>query len=199
MNLSAMMNVIAERPIMLVLMLLVIAGVFAFVWMQTGKRALLIIAAIFLGLIPVGLYVERVWVTDRESLEQTIMDIAAALEANDHETVFKHIDPKANQAVLAAKSELPRFEFQQVLVNRGSFRRFDVRSDVEPIEAITDFNINVIVSLRSGGHTDVRVPRRLIVKFRKSDGLWRAVEYTHLPIIGDPDGYSPNGGKPPTF
>lgn len=194
-----MMNVIAERPIMLALMLLVLAGVFAFVWMQTGQRSLLIVAGVVVGLIPVGLYVEHVWVTDRESLEQTIMDIAAALEANDHETVFKHIDPGANQAVLSAKAELPRFKFQQVFVNRGSFRRFEVKNDREPIEAIADFNINVIVSLRSGQHADVRVPRRLIVKFRKSSDVWRAVEYTHLPIIGDADAYSPNGGNPPTF
>jgi len=194
-----MVDLIAERPFMLTFILLAFAVASAYGWMQTGKRAGLVIAGVFLLLIPIGIYVEKIWVTDRESLVDSILQVAEALQANDHERVFQFIDPDAEPAIQSAKAELPRFHFDRAQVNMGGFRKFEIRSDRQPPEAIVDFTINVTVSMKDKSHTNAQVPRRLIVKFRKSGDIWRALEYTHLPVIGDPDGMSPNGGRPPTF
>lgn len=194
-----MTDLIAERPFMLSFVLIALAAASAFGWVQTGKRAGLIMAAIFLLLIPIGIYVEKIWVTDRESLVDSILQIAEALEANDHQRVFAFIDPDAEPAIQNAKGELPRFEFTQAQINMGGFRKFEIRSDLQPPEAIVDFTINLIVSMKKSSHTNVQVPRRLIVKFRKSGDRWRALEYTHLPVIGQADGLSPNGGRTPSF
>src|SRR5690606_28907919 len=101
-----MVSVIAERPFLLTFILLAFSLASAYGWMQTGKRAGLMLAALFLVLIPVGIFVEKIWITDRESLIDSILRVAEALEANDHATVFEYIDPQADQAIINAKAEL---------------------------------------------------------------------------------------------
>lgn len=194
-----MLDIISQRPFLLSFILAAFAIAAFWGWMQSGKRAALILASVFVLLIPVGVLVERIWVTDRERLVESIFDAAAALEANDFETVFKYIDPEAREALASAKAEVPQYEFHQVSVNQGSFRRIQFNYDLNPPEAIVDFNTKVVVSKRSSQISRVSVPRRLVLRFRKSGDIWRVVEYTHLPIIGEADGLSPRGGKLPTF
>jgi hypothetical protein len=38
--------------------------------------------------------------------------------------------------------------------------------------------------------------RRVVLRFRKAnDGKWYVYNYTHMPIAGAPDMYSPNTGR----
>ena len=193
-----MISLVSERPIMLLILLLAFSAAFAFTWVQTGKKAFLIAAGIFLALIPVGLYVSETWVTHRESLTQTIKGFAKSLEAEEYDAIYRQIAPEATKALAFAKRELPNYEFQSARVT--GFRDFEVRSDLQPPEAIVEFVANVVVSHNSGQFGgQVTVVRVVIVKFRKAGDSWQVVDYTHHKFPGGADSFSPNRGERPVF
>ena len=58
-------------------------------------------------------------------------------------------------------------------------------------------NVNVVVSDKRGQFTSLRVPRRLQLQLQKLDSCgrsrqrWFVVDYNHMPLVGQPDAYSP--------
>lgn len=192
-----MYTLVAERPILLSLILLALAAAVAFVWVQVGKPFLMYLAGLILLLVPIGIYASIVLETDRESLTRTIREVAAAVESEDYERVYSFIDPQAKEALRLAQMELPSYEFTSARVT--AFREFDIRNDLDPTQAIVELVANVIVSSRTANFGQARVVRVVIIKFRKTGDQWKAVEYTHHKFPKGPDSHSPNGGKRPTF
>ena len=192
-----MISLIAERPILLFIVMLAFSAAFAFTWVQTGKRTFLVVAAVILAMIPVGLYVSEVWVTHKESLTLVIKRLAKSLEEEQYDAIYSQIAPEATQAIGLAKRELPNYEFQSARVT--AFREFEIRDDLIPPEAIVEFVANVAVSHRHGQFGQAKIVRVVIVKFRKTKDSWQIVDYTHHKFPSGPDSFSPNGGERPVF
>ena len=181
-----MQALLAEQPLLVSLMLGVLAAGLLFGWLQTGKKEAAIAGLVIGLLIPLAWVIASGWETDREKIESLVYEIAQAVENNDSDTAVSIIgDP---QTKARARMELQRWNFELARVNR--LRSIDVIEGTYPPEADVDLSVKVDVSQRSGSLRDVRVLRRLILKFQKSGDDWVVVDYRHMPVTGGPDRYS---------
>ncbi len=181
-----MSDIVAEQPLIVAVMLAAIGGALVFGWLQTGKKPALVIGAIVLAMIPVAFLVAAKWHTDREQIEAIIYETADAVEKNDYERAYKIIGDTDAQAM--ARTELPQFEFTMARVNK--LRSIDIVEGSFPPAAEADLSVKVDVSSKRFGIRNVRVVRRLMLKFEKVDGSWIVTGYRHLPIVGGPDQFT---------
>ncbi len=181
-----MKTVLAEYPVLLSLMIGITAAALIYGWLQTGKKQLGIMGLLVAVMVPVGWYVSTSWVTDREQIRALIDQTAAAVGANDHETavaVIGNVETKNR-----ARAELPRYIFDLIKVSGVQIR---IAESSIPPQADVDINALAVVSAKGGQFTNMRVPRRLFLKFQKNDdGKWVVVDYNHTPLDGRPDTYS---------
>ncbi len=186
-----MESLLAEQPLLTSLMLGTLAAGLLYGWLQSGKRAAAIAGLITASLIPVAWVVASRWETDREQITALINDIADAVEQNDHERAVTVIGDSKTKS--QARQELRNWTFHLARVNK--IRSIDIIDGTYPQEADVDMSVKVDVSHVKGSVRNVRVLRRLILKFQKSDDGWVVTEYRHMPITGGPDQYStvPNG------
>jgi hypothetical protein len=182
-----MESLLAEQPLLLSLLLGVLAAGLLFGWLRTGQRAAAVAGLVVALLIPVVWLVASQWQTDREQIETLIYQIADAVERNDHEAAIAIIGDPQTQA--HARMELQRWEFGLARVNR--IRSIDVIEETYPLEADVDMSVKIDVSQRGGSLRNVRVLRRLLLRFEKQDDGWFVTDYRHMPIAGGPDQYSP--------
>ncbi|TWU42880.1 hypothetical protein [Novipirellula artificiosorum] len=183
------MTMISEQPLMVSLMLGLIGAALLFGWLQTGKRLPGIAGVVLLLLIPVAWIAASLLVTDREQIETILFEVAAAVEAGEYEKTYQYIgDPDAEQQ---ARQELPLYTFKSAKIN--SIRGIDIIDGSSPTEADVDLTVKADVSNKSGSIRDLRVVRRLILRMQKNTGgVWKVVQYQHLPMLGGPDQFSNN-------
>jgi len=188
-----MQTLIAEQPLMMVALLGVIAAAALFGWLQSGKKEPLYVGLVFLALIPVGWIVSVRWVTDREQIRGAIETTAEAVKRNDFDTAVLVIDPALRPLIASAKADLSRFRFTDARVNK--LRSIEMIQGSEPPEAEVDLSVTVLASDQNGQFQNIRVLRRVILRFRRSDnGQWYVYDYNHMPIAGPSDNFSPNSG-----
>jgi hypothetical protein len=189
-----MKTLIAEQPLMMAILLGVIAGAALFGWLQTGKRESMWVGLVFLILIPISWVVSERWVTDREQILDAVYATADAVKRNDFDAAIEVIEPRQRELIAAAKADLSRFRFTEARVNK--MRSIEMVQGSDPPEAEVDISVSVKVSDKSGQFQDFPVLRRVVLRFRKADdGKWYVYNYTHMPIAGAPDMYSPNTGR----
>ena len=181
-----METIIAENPILLSIMIGATGAALIYAWLQTGKYQLGIAGLVTAILIPVVWYVSTNWVTDREQIRNLVYQTAEAVGSNDHELAVQVIGDAKTKS--RARAELPRYVFDTVKVSGVEIRM--AKGSVPP-QADVDINALAIVSARGGQFQNMRVPRRLFLKFQKEDdGQWVVVDYNHTPLNGRPDMYS---------
>jgi hypothetical protein len=185
-----MESLLAEQPLVTSGLLAFVAIAMIFGWMQTGHRAALAMGALAILLIPTAFFLAASWVTDRERIMDAVKRTAQAVENNDFDTAIKIIAPQKRDKITAAKADLSRFRFEEARVNK--FRTIDFVTGSFPPQAEIDMSVSAVVSDQRGQIRGMRVLRRVILQFEKSaDGEWYVVDYNHLPIVGAPDGFSP--------
>jgi hypothetical protein len=89
------MSVFVESPwpaTMLAMVLLVVCGT---IFMRTGRASVLVLMAVAVAILAGGVMLERMIVTDREQVEDTVHAIALDLVANDIPAVMSHFAPSA--------------------------------------------------------------------------------------------------------
>ncbi len=101
------------------------------------------------------------------------------------------IEPRQRELIASARADLSRFRFNEARVNQ--IRAIQMVEGSAPPEAEVDLTVTVVVSDQRGTFTEMRVPRRVLLSFRKSaDGNWYVYRYNHMPPIGAADAYTPN-------
>ena len=186
-----MQLVLAEQPLLSSVMLVIVAMAMIYHWMQTGKKPALFAGLFLLLLVPSAFALASYWVTDREQISEAIFRTADAVANNDFDRAVRVIEPAQRDKIAAAKSDLMRFHFNEARVTK--IRSIDVLANAVPPEAEVDMSVSVVVSDHRGQISDMRVIRRVILQFHKSPaGEWLVYDYNHLPIVGDPDGFSPH-------
>ena len=107
------MVIFLESPWPILLIGIAVEAVLAVMLLRTGQGrmlwAMLGVAAVVL----VGLAVERLVVTDREAVENTLDACVAAVKANDINRLLECISPAAPQVRAEARFVLDRFEVQK--------------------------------------------------------------------------------------
>lgn len=182
-------RLLAEQPVLLSLLLTVVAGACLYAWLQTAHKAAFAAGLVCLALIPGAWYLAASWTTDREAILERIEEAATAINRNDFETVYTLIAPSRPETLEQARNELPRYEFSQAKI--GQIRSLQFVQGALPPEAIVDATASVVVSQKGGGISEAKVVRRVMLRFRKLNDRWYVTDYTHMPIIGGPDQFSP--------
>jgi len=166
---------IFEQPVFILVIGLSTVVILGWLWLQTGRKIFVIAVAAAAVLTTLGMLVERNVRTDREQIEATLHEIARAVERNDLQAVLDRVDPQAARIRQVASAELPRYEFEAVKIKPNL--KITVRDD-DPLAAEAEFNVVVIAS-GGGLAKQQRVPRFVVVEFRKVDDRWLAVSYRH--------------------
>lgn len=192
-----MVRLLAEQPTLLAIMLAILGGGCVYGWLQTGKRAAAFIGLICFALIPAGYLLAANWETDRERISELVHSTAAAVEANDVDSVLAFIDPEAPDVHDRAAAEMPKYAFTRVDV--GQIRSIKFVQNAVPPEAQVDITVNVTVGLQSGEFAEQNGSRRVVLRCRKQNDRWFISEYTHLPVIGGPDAFTPDSDLTRTY
>jgi len=181
-----MISLLAERPLIVSIMLGALSAGLIYGWLQTGKKAAAICGIVLALMIPLAWVIAARWVTDREQIEALIYETALAVEENRFDQVYDVIGDPASEA--QARGELPNYVFETADVT--GIRSIDFVEGSFPPEADADINARVDVSHRGGRFRDVRVLRRLRLKLQRLGDQWVVVEYRHMPDVGGPDNFS---------
>ena len=181
-----MISLLAERPLIVSIMLGALSAGLIYGWLQTGKKAAGICGIVLALMIPLAWVIADRWVTDREQIEALIYETALAVAENRYDQVYQVIGDPATEA--QARAELPNYVFDSADVT--GIRSIDFVDGSFPPEADADINVRVDVSHQGGRFRGVRVLRRLQLKLQQFDDDWVVVEYRHMPVVGGPDNFS---------
>lgn len=173
------MSWLYENPLGIAIAGLIISALIAYAGLHQGETkplfaavGLLILTGLLSGL--------SVWVeTDKEQIQRTIYEVAAALRNNDHSLAISYIHPNSAEGIKQATSELPRYTFHDAKVT--SLRKVEVNLYTRPPTALSEMLVAVEISSQRpdmfGGKADVR---RLVKIYwmRKAD-RWLIRDYEH--------------------
>lgn len=168
-----------DQPLVIVLIGIAAGVVVGGLWTASGRQELLYALGAVVALTTVWLIVERLVVTDREAIAQTLAEIARDVENNDLNRLVKHI-AKGNPSLVArAKAEMPNYDFSECRVTK--IHNTDVDASAEPRSAKVQFNVVASGTFRQGGlEVSDTVPRWVELQMvREEDGRWRVIDYQH--------------------
>jgi hypothetical protein len=128
-------------------------------------------AALFTGLV----VIEQLVVTHRERVENTIHEIARALEDNDVSAVERRISRTAPKIKKDANYYLRIYKIEQVKVKPNL--TVVTHLDRDPPTATATFNAVIVGGDRAGQVQHQRWPQYFVVEFVLEDGVWRVYDY----------------------
>ncbi len=185
-------TLLAEQPLVVSLMLAVFVGACFYGWLQTGKRSVGLATLAIAALIPLAWVIAAYWQTEREQIRDLIYSTADAIEANDIDAAIHVIGNQQPELIARARAELANYEFTQADVNK--IRHIVMIQDSLPPQAEVELSTTVTVSARKGQFSNLRVLRRLSLRFEQQpDGSWVVVDYDHGDILSNRDAFSPTG------
>lgn len=147
--------------------------------LRTGRGlfvACMVGVALLTGL---GVLVERLVVTDREEIEETLQSAAAALSSDEPLRVLDYIAPEAEEVRSAAQRYLAWIDFRDI-----SLRAPETRvSQRMPGTATVRFTAHVQGTLKN---SELSLGEGLVyleVQFRKHEGRWLVTGYQQLSLV----------------
>lgn len=179
------MSWFTENPTTPVLLgLLAIFALLAFAYMLKMRK--LVYVAIGVAILTIAVVViESQIVTDRETIEATVHDLALAVEDNDIPGVTKYASTSIKARI---EREMPRYEFE--VCNILNLEPIEI-NETAPVSSIVRFQcVARGTFLREQFQGLVR--RKVELKFRKENDRWVIVNYRHY----DPSNTSPGYDVP---
>jgi len=171
-----------EQPLAIVILGVAAILVLGAAWSATGRRELAWAIGVAILLMAGGLVLERLVVTDREAIQQTLLAIARDVESNNHTAVLRHVYSGAPSLKQKAQAELPNYRFTECRITK--IHEVQVNSAAQPRTAAVEFNVLASGSFKEGGFevTDTAVPRWIRLHLvREADGRWAVEDYEHAP------------------
>jgi hypothetical protein len=164
------MSWLAEQPLLILIVGILVEAALFVALVQTGRKALLYVF-LAAGLLFAGILAwERVTVTDREAVRATLYQIAAELERNDLDAVLTHVSPKAKESIAEAQRILPQVKIHEVKIKPNLEIKVRRVGDLHIADAT--FNVVVVVSSKSPMLADQRIPRYVEVTLHEENGRW---------------------------
>jgi hypothetical protein len=171
-----------DQPIYIALIGILAAVLVGIVWTSTGRKEWLFALGAVIVLTAGMLVVERLVVTDREAIRQTLADIARDVKSNSTAKVVAHIAPANSELIQRAQSEMPNYQFTDCRVTK--VHSIDVDAKAEPRTAKVEFNVVASGTFRQGNLelADSSVPRWVRLQLvRDKNGSWKVEDYSHAP------------------
>ena len=168
------MTTILENPIPVLFFGVIIESVLIALLFSTRKKLWIAPIIVVLLVMIAGLVVERVVVTEREEVEGTIDDVAAALRANDINAVLTHLSKTAHQTRSRAEWALERVQVNSVKV---SGLEISVNSLTSPPSAKAKFSGVVKFDDRKKEYPYRAYASEFEVSFRKEGKSWKVTDH----------------------
>jgi len=164
-----------EQPLIIVFIGVVVVAILFACMQQTGRKGFFY-AMIGAALLVVGLVaLERLIVTDREQVKQTLHGLADAIEADDLARVQAGISPQSMKIRADAQHYMRLLEIKEVNIKRDL--AIAVSADQNPPMAKAEFHATFVGGDKLGRIENQRVPRFFVVTFRKEQGRWLVRKY----------------------
>ncbi|MFZ5831296.1 MAG: hypothetical protein ACOY3P_14490 [Planctomycetota bacterium] len=146
----------------------------AFLYVRTGRPIFVLVMAGVLLATVLGVVVERVVVTDRERLEQTIDEAAMAVVSNDYDRLASFIAPDATHLQQLARWGFSQAEFSQV---RITDQQITIDRAADPLTAQAKIFGVFYFKHRSGQWPYDKYPANGTIFFRLENDRWLATDY----------------------
>jgi hypothetical protein len=169
-----------DQPIYIALFGLLLAVVAGGIWTTTGRKAWLLVVGFVIVVTAGLLVVERLVVTDREAIRQTLADLARDVKSNTVSQVVAHIDPASTEVINEAQREMPNYQFTDCRITK--VHEIKVDAGAQPRTAVVEFNVVASGTFRQGSMelADSSVPRWVRLNLVRDDsGAWKVTDYTH--------------------
>ncbi len=148
----------------------------------TGRGKLIWFMLLVAVLTLAGLVVERLVVTDREAITDTLFTAAVAVEDNDLERLLDCISPSAEEPRRMSRWILDRFDVEKAVIRNLTI---DINRLTSPPTANARFQAIGKGKDRGGVFPYNSYAQRVVVKMRLENGRWLATGYSI-------DGVTPN-------
>ncbi len=169
-----MVRLLAESPLTIALSGGLIAAILFVIWLQASHRLVLIAFCVVVAATAGLVGLERLWVTDREQLNQTLYDLADTVGQKSLDELLTYIHPDAAAVRQTATSEYNHYQLDEVRITQVWETEI-----TDPEHAVVKFNVIVVGGTRSGDIAGQRVARYVIVWFQKHQGAWKVAGYSH--------------------
>lgn len=155
-------------------------------WIMSGRKEALYAAAGLFILFVVLIITERLMISDREAIRDTIIRLARDVEKNDREAVFAAIHPQAADILEQAKAEMPQYMFQECRITKIDETTVDDKA--KPKTAEVEFYIAAKGSFKEGGLSHEGSVPRIVRLYLEQDaaGKWKVVNYSHRAPLETP-------------
>ncbi|QDU96301.1 hypothetical protein [Lignipirellula cremea] len=178
-----MMNELLEHPVLIGCVGGVIVLAMGYTWLQQGGWKLLAATVTALVLTCLLLVVERVVVTPREEVRNSLDAIARDFETNDMQRILSHVSKTAPDIRARASGEFPRHTFKDIRITSFDKITFDPgqppRAQVSlRVSLVGDFYVGEI---NKGQVPNMRAVRAVKITLLKEDGDWKVSDYQHGP------------------
>lgn len=138
-------------------------------------RAMFYIGLILLALTAGVTITERLIVTDQETVQQIVRELAVAAEKNDVNAILSHVSQKAQDTRNRIKSTMPRYTIHRCRI--VGFKDFTESENADPPRAVIEF---VAIAQGTGKMGSGTFNPLVTLTFEKeSDGKWRVIDYAY--------------------
>lgn len=141
------------------------------------NRAMLYIALVILALTAGTAVTERLIVTDKEAVQQTVREIVTNVEDNDLTGLLEYVSKKREDTRSRLKANLPRYVVTSCRIT--GFKNFEITQESEPKTAVIDFVVFAHGTRKSDGQMGRPNPQVTLTFEKESDGQWRIVNYSY--------------------
>ena len=176
------MSWLFEDPTTLIVSGVLIEALLAVALYNTGRGAIITAMIGVLAVVGLGVIIERIVVTDREQVADTLADVASAVQANDVERVLSYIDPASTGMRATVRTALGSARISEV-------RIYDLVVDVNqrsnPPTAQAEFTGRVKGHYRGEAASgEGMLLRKFTVSLRRQGDRWVMTDYEDRGAIG---------------
>jgi hypothetical protein len=170
-----MVEMLTEKPTTIGLIGGLATAVLFVVWLQAPRRGLLLGMLGALALTATLLLVERLVITDREALEQTLYEIADTVRQKDLEKLLPYIHSSAHAVRAEATREYNLYRLDDARITQ--VWAVNVQSEAQPKQAEIEFNVMVTGGPQTAGLGTRRIVVYMLVRFEQENGQWKVTHY----------------------
>lgn len=170
--------VFLESPWPILIIGIVLEAVLAVALVKSGRGVLLLPMGIVALVVVAGVIIERIVVTEKERVEQTLDEAAAAIEADNLDRLLACISPSpdAEKPRQDARHNHDLFRVTQVSIRN---LHVEINKFTSPPTAEAQFSALVTGSLKSGEFGEVTRWAGLKVSLRQESGRWLIFDYKY--------------------
>jgi hypothetical protein len=171
-----------EDPTTLIVAGVLIEVLLAVVLYNTGRGAVVGAMVAVLVVVGLGVLIERIVVTDREQVADTLAGVASAAQANDVEEVLSFIDPASTGMRASVRMALGSARISEVRIYDLVV---EVNEESNPPKAQAEFTGRVKGHYRGeAGSGEGMLLRKFTVNFRRQGDRWLMTDYEDRGPLG---------------